>query len=480
MSGVDTAWLRMDRPSNRMMIVAVLVFGERLDMRRVRSTVRARLLGYRRFTQRVVADPVGHWWEDDPAFSLARHITRAHLPGKRGPVELRRLAARLAAKPLDPRHPLWEFTVVDNYLAGSALIARIHHAIADGIALVGVLLSLTDPTPHEPVGGQPQRLRIASEGRWTLDELVTPVTGILKGAVALSGNVLEKYLALLRHPTHALDYARIAARVGEDIAALATMPDDSPTRLKGRPDVQKRVAWCDPLPLAEVKAVGRVLGCSVNDVLLSSVAGALGGYLAAKGDRVAGVEVRAMVPVNMRAQDAEASLGNCFGLVPLVLPVGIANPFRRLYEVHARMEALKGSYIAALSLGLLSVIGFVPKPMQEEVLDVLANKATAVMTNLPGPQRPLYFAGRRLEELMFWVPQSGNIGMGVSILSYNDGVQFGLITDRRLVPDPERIVARFRPEFEKLLVALLMEPWDVRRDPGTIERELAAAARALE
>jgi len=478
MSGVDTAWLRMDRPSNRMVIVAVMVFDGRIDLRRLRSTVRTRMACYRRFSQRIVGDAAGRWWENDPAFKLERHVTRTQLAGARGAVELRRLAAHLAATPLDPRHPLWNFTLVDNYLAGSALIARIHHSIADGIALVGVLLSLTDDAPGAPIGRPPRRRRAHSEDDWTLDHLIAPVAGLLKDAAKLSGGALEKYLEVLRHPAQALDYARIAARVAEDVAALATMPDDSPTRLKGRPGVRKEVAWSEPLPLAEVKAAGKALGCSVNDVLLSSVAGAIGGYLASKGDRVAGVEVRAMVPVNLRAPGAEPSLGNRFGLVPLVLPVGIANPFRRLYEVHERMEALKGSYVAALSLGLLGIVGLLPRAVQEEVVELLANKATAVMTNVPGPQAPLYLAGRRIEELMFWVPQSGNIGIGVSILSYNGGVQFGLLTDRRLVPDPERIVVRFRAEFEKLLLALLMEPWDAQREPDLIERDLDAAVRA--
>jgi len=146
--------------------------------------------------------------------------------------------------------------------------------------------------------------------------------------------------------------------------------------------------------------------------------------------------------------------------------------------VRERMNALKGSYVAPIALALLEVMGFLPGTVQREVLDLLANKATAVMTNVPGPQQPLYLAGRRIEEIMFWVPQSGNIGMGVSILSYNGGVQFGLITDARLVPDPERVIARFRTEFEKLLLALLMEPWDAQRDPRQIERDLAAALRA--
>jgi WS/DGAT/MGAT family acyltransferase len=216
----------------------------------------------------------------------------------------------------------------------------------------------------------------------------------------------------------------------------------------------------------------------VNDVLLASVAGALGAYLAACGDAVAGVEVRAIVPVNLRRSGAEQQLGNRFGLVPLSLPVGMANPFERVYAVRARMASLKGSYVAPVSLALLEVMGLLPRPVQQEVLDLLVNKATAVMTNVPGPQQPLYFAGRLVEEIMFWVPQTGNIGVGVSILSYNGGVQFGLITDARLVPDPERIIARFRAEFDKLLLALLMEPWGTQRNPRDIERDLAMALRA--
>jgi len=481
MSGVDTAWLRMDRPSNLMMIVAVLVFDRRPDFRRLKRTLGVRLGGYRRFTQKASLDATGGWWEDDPAFDLDRHVTRTRLGGSRGPAELRRLVARLAERPLDPGRPLWEFTLVENYGSGAAMIARIHHCIGDGIALVGVMLSLTDSSTDAAPDRIPRRSKHRADedhAAGSLEHLVEPVAGALKSALRLSGGAVEKYLEVLRDPGQVIDYARVAARVTEDVAALATMDDDSPTRFKGQPGRRKRVAWSEPLPLDEIKAVGKALGCSVNDVLLASVAGALGAYLAACGDATRGVEVRAMVPVNLRRGGSERRLGNRFGLVPLVLPVGIANPFERVYAVRARMEALKGSYVAPISLALLEVVGLLPRPVQQEVLDLLADKATAVMTNVPGPQQPLYLAGRRVEEIMFWVPQSGNIGMGVSILSYNGGVQFGLITDAGLVPDPERIIARFRTEFDKLLLTLLMEPWDTQRDPRAIERDLAAALRA--
>jgi WS/DGAT/MGAT family acyltransferase len=476
MSGVDTAWLRMERRTNLMMIVGVMVLGARVDFRRLRRAIEQRFAAIPRFRQFPVLDLAGGWWQTDQAFDIDRHVLRVRLPGRAGPAELKRLTARLASTPLPRSKPLWEFHLVENYGGRSALVTRIHHCYADGIALMGVLLSLTDPSPSARRGPPPPHpAQHHAEGMW---KLLEPFSDVLSSAGWISEAVLEKYVDLLRHPEHVIDYAKLARRVAADAIELATMSYDSPTRYKGQPGNPKRVAWCDPLSLDEIKAVGRVLGCSVNDVLLSCVSGALGEDLARRGQDPAGVEIRALVPVNLRGRTDDGGLGNWFGLVPLLLPLGIANPLARLYEVHQRMEALKQSYLAPLSLGLLAFAGMVPVVVQQEILDFLANKATAVMTNLAGPQQPLYLAGARLEQLMFWVPQSGKIAMGVSILSYAGGVQFGLITDAGLTPEPERVVERFRPEFERLLMTVLMEPWDLQRDPKVVERELQAGVKA--
>ena len=178
MSGVDTAWLRMDRPSNLMMIVAVLVLDRRPDFARLKRTVGARLAGYRRFTQKAILDATGGWWEDDPAFDLDRHVTRMRLGGARGPDELRQVVGRLAERRLDPRRPLWAFTLVENYGERAALIARIHHCIADGIALVGVMLSLTDERPEARIGRLPRRAKRPPDedhSAGALEHLVQPV-----------------------------------------------------------------------------------------------------------------------------------------------------------------------------------------------------------------------------------------------------------------------------------------------------------------
>lgn len=481
MSTVDTAWLRMDRPNNLMMIVGVLLFDGPVDAARLRDTLEARMLErFPRFRQRPVQDTTGWHWETDRRFSIDRHLRTAKLARRGGPAALQRLVGRLASKPLDPRHPRWQFHLVDGYDGGSALVIRIHHCYADGIALVGVMLQMTDAMPDAPPavpGGEQLRRagRARSDG---LGALFEPLSDAVQQAIRFSGKVGQKYLELLRHPDRIVHYAGVAAQVATEVADLATMPDDSRTLFKGRPTTGKRVAWAAPVPLDDVKAVGHALGCSVNDVLLSCAAGALRRYLIERGEPVAGVEIRAMVPVNLRPPGRIETLGNRFGLVTLLLPVGTVNPLMRLQQVHDRMEALKTSYQPLVAYGILALAGVAPHAVQKQGLDLLANKATAVMTNVPGPRQPLYLAGRRIADLMFWVPQSGDIGMGVSILSYAGGVQFGLITDAGRVPDPERVVAGFGAELERLVLTVMMEPWDEIRDPLLVERELAAAGRA--
>lgn len=461
MSSVDTAWLRMDTPTNLMMIVGVLMFSTPLDFARLKRTLEFRLLHYRRFRQRVVQETSGTCWELDPNFDIDSHVLRVSLPGKAGKSELEAYVAGQISQSMDRGKPLWQFQLVENYRGGSALVARFHHCIADGIALMGVLQSLTDTSRDAPEEGTSMPWvddEDQNEGDDFWKRIIAPMGDTLANAIRLSGKAGVGSLRLLANPEKVFDYARFAAAIAGELAVLATMPDDSPTRFKGKTGVAKRVAWSEPMPLVEIKAIGKVLDCSVNDILLSCVSGALRQYLVDKGDEVEGVEVRAFVPVNLRDPGEEHQLGNRFGLVALVLPVGIEHPFMRLYEVRRRMLELKGSYQALAALGILGVVGMCPQAVQQQVLSILSDKGTAVMTNVPGPQQPLYLAGAKLSQQMVWVPQSGNVGMGVSILSYNDGVQFGLMTDKKFVPDPHTIVERFAPEFEKLVLTLLLDP----------------------
>lgn len=446
MTKVDTAWLRMDSDHNLMMILGVWTLRPGIDYDALCRRVEERLLKYPRFRQRVVEDAAGASWVDDKTLDVRQMVVREKLARGRKLSAQDALQARvgeLAMQPLDRRRPLWQIHLVEDYDGGSALIVRIHHCIADGIALISVTLSLVD-------GGAapPERKRRSAQGAddWIAETLVRPLTDVTLKALDVVGD-------------GPMEVAKLAYQVLSDAAALALMPDDSRTRLKGRPIGRKRVAWCEPLPLDEVKAVGKALNCSINDVLLSCVAGALGEYLRAQGDEVKGQEIRAMVPVNLRPMDQAHQLGNRFGLVPLVLPIGIENPVERVYEVRRRMNALKGSTQPLLAFGVLTLAGLLIKPAQDAIMGLFGNKTTAVMTNVPGPREKLKFLGSTLEQTLFWVPQSGNIGLGVSILSYGGGVQFGVITDAGLCPQPQKIIDEFLPEFARLSLVTLMLPW---------------------
>ncbi len=464
MSRVDTAWLRMDNEVNLMMIVGVWLLTPAVTLEALRERVVDKLLKYDRFHQKAVTDAMGAVWVDDAQFDIERHVVVETITRRRGQGEraaLQQRCGELAMSPLDPSRPLWQFHLVEQYEGGSAVIARIHHCIGDGIALISVMMSITDG------GGEPPRRRTeaddAQQGHWLSDAVIRPLTGVAVRALGLTGSGMARSMDMLANPQQPLlssvDMARSGLQVLGDVAAMAMMDDDSPTRLKGKPAGRKRVAWSEPMPLDVVKVVGRALGCSINDVLLSCASGAVGSWLRGQGDDTAGQEIRAMVPVNLRPLDKAWQLGNRFGLAPLVLPIGITNPVERVYAVRARMNELKGSYQPLLAFAVLAMTGLFIKPVQDAVLGLFAKKTTAVMTNVPGPATPLKFCGATLRQTMFWVPASGDIGVGLSILSYGGGVQFGLITDEALCPDPQAIIDRFEPEFQQLLLLALMLPW---------------------
>jgi diacylglycerol O-acyltransferase / wax synthase len=458
MAKVDTAWLRMERPTNLMMIAGVLVLATPLSVGRLRTLVRDRFLAYHRFGQKAVEGEGGPWWEDDPELDLDWHVRRVELPGGDAPGALEALASGLASTPLDHDRPLWRFDLVEHYRGGSALVIRIHHCYADGIALVQVMLSLTD------LQARPKRARAQPVTK--ADDPAAGHPSPLDRVMRFGGKVIDKGMQLYRDPTLAGFVAKEGGAIAAELAHALSLADDPQTALKGALGEHKRCAWAEPIDLDEIKAVGRGTVCTVNDVVLACATGALRSYLIDRGERVEGLSIRATVPVNLRPAGAATSLGNHFGLVFLDLPIGEPNPVRRLEIIATHMCDLKSSRQAVVTYGLLTALGMAPSKVQQMALDMLSRKASAVATNVPGPSLPLYMGGSRIDEMMFWVPQSGSIGLGISILSYNGRVHFGLICDALRIPDPEAIIARIRPEFEKLLYATLMEDWDapVRAD----------------
>jgi len=444
MSSIDAAWLGMEDPTNLMMVTGVLTLEGKVDVKRLRTVLNRRLAPFSRFHQKVVRPRtrgnLPHW-TDDTKFDIENHVTHVGLPAQGGDKALRNMVSGLMSEPLDFTKPLWHVHVIDGYHGGSVVLARIHHCLADGIALVRVMLSLMDESPK---AAQPRApvTRPADGSRLSLDWLPAAVgRGVAAGQDVLTN--MNKLPNLARLGAHG------AYRLGR----LVVLPPDPETIFKGELGRRKRAAWSQTIPLDDFKAIGKAFGATVNDVLVATATGALRRYMEKRGEPTGGIAIRASVPVNLRPADGAHKMGNAFGLVFLTLPIGIVDPVRRIGAIKREMDELKSSPEALVAFGVLSVMGFAPVAVEQLGLRFFGSKATAVLTNVPGPRQPLYLAGRKLEKIMFWVPQSGHLGLGISILSYAGGVMLGVATDEGLVPDPERIVEEFQLEFESMKAA---------------------------
>lgn len=446
LSPVDTAWLRMEHPTNLMMITGIFMFDELLDFDTLRTTLDQGLLKFDRFRQRV-KQPIlpfsPPYWEDDPDFDIDAHLHRIALPSPGDQNALQELVSDFMGTPLDFYKPLWQFHLVENFGNGCALLCRLHHCIADGIALVRVLLDLTDEEPGQSPMGETNLTPPANTTKNEYSATASSQDG------KKSTSLMQQGIGLLSDPARLREAAELGASSTAALAHLLLLPPDPETPYKGKLGVRKRCAWSEPVPLSEVKAIGRVTGGTVNDVLLSVVSGALGRYLRSRGEAIGGLDFRAVVPVNLRPLDEKLSLGNAFGLVFLSLPVGIDDPLDRLYELKRRMDEIKGTPEAVVAFGILNAMGLATPEVEEIVVNIFEKKATTVMTNVPGPREVRYFAGKPISGVMFWVPQSGRLGLGVSILSYAGDVLVGIASDEGLTPDPENIIQAYHHEFDE-------------------------------
>jgi len=352
--------------------------------------------------------------------------------------------------PIDRTKPLWHMYLIDGYGQGCALLIRVHHAVADGIALAQVFQQLTDSDAHEVRPGTAVARVRERRNSGLVETLTAPARSVMGNGRRAAGTLLRDGVGMVAHPSRVVS----AAMTGrDDAAALAKSlltPADIRTAITGDTVVAKRAVWSEPLPLADVKAIGKATGTTVNDVLLSAVTGALRRYLQDHGDMVD--NVRTFVPYNLRPLDrpVPSSLGNRFGLIFLDLPVGLDSARARLAELSQRMEKIKNSPEGAMSFGLLAGMGKTPGSVEKAIIDFFTAKASAVMTNVPGPRAPLYLAGVPLAGVISWVPRSGDTPLGVCIFTYAGSVYIGIAVDSALIPEPQQIVTAFEAELAEL------------------------------
>jgi len=408
LGGEDAAWLHMEDETNPMVVNCVLELAERLGTDRVHALVE-RIAALPRLRARVVESALHAGrphFEEVTNFDFTQHIEYVTLESP-ADATLRAFIGVTVSTLLDRDRPLWRLYVIDRQLAGTTILFRVHHAIGDGFGLLGTLLSLCDGDESRasmPV--VPRRQRVATVLACT-----------------------------------------------KSLARIVVLPPDPVTLLKGALGRQKTVAWSEPLALADVKSTARAVSATINDVLVATAAGAIGRYLARRGQNIDGLEVRAMLPVDLRGGAAPTDLSNRFGLFVLGLPIGIRDPRSRVAAVKQRMDSLKRSPEALVTHAMLRVLGWSPRPIERLGVWFFGTKASVVLTNVPGPRTQLRLAGVPVSRIMFWVPQSGRMGLGISILSYAGTVSIGIVVDAGLVPDPDTLVADLNAEFLALRVA---------------------------
>ena len=454
MTNVDKAWLEMDSATNLMIINGVMLFQDQLDFEVLKQTLAERFVGkYERFRQRVVAGPGGQlYWEDDPNFDIRAHVRRYALPYPANMATLQTVVSAIINEPLDRSKPLWRFLHIENVEGGCAIIARMHHCIGDGIAMIKVLIDMTGATPEEsllPVPpALPQRYRSPAG---PVRSMLHLAKGAAKTGIKVAQTVASQTVQTIDNPRHPLDVAMsvgvISAASAAILAKLVILPPDRDSVFKGELGAIKRVVWSPPIDLDRVKRIGKALDATVNDVLVAAMAGTLRKYMVIAGDDPALGDLTAMVPVNLRTEHDTRQLGNAFALVFLSLPVSLESPRDRLVATKRHMDVLKNSPEPFLVYQILGVIGTLPLDLARQATTWFSAKASAVMTNVPGPRQQLYFAGKPLQNLIFWVPQSGKIGLGISIFSYRGIVTLGLMIDERLVLDPQLLMDGYEDEL---------------------------------
>ena len=470
MSAVDAAWYHIDGPANTAVITSIALTRKPLDFDKVKAVYAARLAQFGRFRCRVVepALPLGTpHWEEMPGFAIEQQLHHVALPAPGGKGALVALVSDLASTPLDRARPLWDVHVVDGVDGGSALITRMHHCIGDGTASVLVARALFDTSPkawRDPAA--PKVPPAAAAG--LIERLFAPAIDAAEWSVEQLRSVVGGAIDAATHPQQLAEKAALVLAGAGTLAVELLKTPDPRSPLKGDFGLQKRVAWSEPVAIADVKAIGAPLGAKINDVLVAAMTGALRAYLKRRGVDVDGITVRAMVPVDLRPPGRASELGNEFGLVILELAIGAKDPLARLRRTKANMDELKRSPEAAAVLALFNLFGRAPKAVEDFAVQLFGSKASVVMTNVAGPMDPLYLAGVPIDRVMFWVPHPGKeLGMGISILSYKGYATLAVIADAHLVPDPEAITERFHREFASLQAA-------VRRR----EEKMAAARKA--
>jgi diacylglycerol O-acyltransferase len=446
LSGPDNAWLQMGRIENLTNITGMLVFEERVEYGELVERLDERLLRFDRFRQRVHG---GHRqfrrpeWEFSPGMDIETHVTHVALPEPQDKAALERFVGGLMSRPLDEDRPLWEAFLVEGVGDGNAVIFRINHSLADGFALLSVMLGLVD---------DPGAVEFPFDG---IEAVVEADEGDAGGGGPDDGDEGGDSSGLLDRARSAVGAAGTAVRAVAVALDLLTRPDEPETSIRGELGTAKRAAWTDAIDLDTVKALGREHDATVNDVMLAATAGAFRRLLVERGEDVTDLELRSSVPVNLKPMSERSeSLGNYFGLIFLPIPVHTADFGERIDIVHERMDRERAGIEGVLVYLLFQFVGHAPGFVQDWVLEQFEDSATGVVTNVPGPVESLEFAGSEVSDVLVWAPEANDQGLSLSIFSYAGHIRVGVAADAGLIDEPAKLADALERELEERAAAL--------------------------
>ena len=454
LTGLDSSFLHLERDSAHMHVGACAIFeGPAPEHDDLIEAIVSRLHLVPRYRQRLAFVPFEQGrpvWVDDPHFNPRYHVRDTALPRPGGEEELKRLAARVFSQALDRAKPLWELWLVEGVQDDRfALLSKAHHELVDGISGVDIATVLFDAAPDPMPVAQPEHAWIPrpspSDSQLLADALLERAT--------VPGEIARGVRAALRGPRH------IAGRIGEGLVGVGAMAwaglnPAPPSPFNVRIGPHRRFTWVRS-DLATFKAIKNATGGTVNDVVLTVVAGALGRYMRLHGHPTDGVVLKAMVPISVRADVDRGALGNQVSAMWAPLPVGMTDPIQRLLRIRHEMQAIKDSGQAVGAQVLTSLSGFAPPTIVAQAVRLQSRQRffNVVVTNVPGPQFPLYMLGRELEAIFPLVPLAKNTALGIAIMSYNGQLSFGVTADFDALPDVETLAEEIESCIEELRAA---------------------------
>ncbi len=450
LSAIDASFLTNESSASHMHVGAILIFeGPPPAYDDLVEHVRSRLALVPRFRQKLAIPPLETgrpFWVDDPNFNLTYHLRHTALPAPGGEEDLRRLAGRVFSQQLDRSKPLWELWLVQGLERNRfALLSKTHHALVDGVAGVDISTVLFDVKPvPEPAGEneqwvprpEPSSAELAAKG--------------LAGAATMPLKLAERVANAVRHPEPAARrVAEAVEALGEVAWAFADPAPDVPLNTEIGP--HRRFVWARS-ELETFKRIKDALGGTVNDVVLAVVSGALRRWLHGRGVRTEGLELRALVPVSIRAEDEQGQLGNRIAAMRGPLPVYVEDPVKRLQIVRQSMEGLKQSKQALGAEVISRFNDFAPPTLlaQAARVNFSTRLFNLIVTNVPGPQIPLYLLGRELEDVFPVAFLPPNHALAIAIMSYNGRINFGLLADYDTMHDADAVAVGISESLSEL------------------------------